>query len=283
MFPGTGPVDYFEEGNYNSFINSLQDIYVNGGGDCPELTFRGMNDAINIGQPQMDSPMYVFTDAGPKDGNSDNITEFIQIAKDSGIVVNFFVVDSPCSKVDNIAAFNEVAKERSGQVFRLKDANELRQLAGITANSLGGTAIISTAKKNVLNRKKRSNSKQTNQYTIPVDDSMNTLVISVTTNQPYSTNHWGVSLSAPSGNVAGMTTQKLNKATVYQITNPGVGNWNLAISSDNLVNYEYYAKASSANNIDFQYYFVMKKRGTLIPITSPVKGFRCIFCCSIMF
>ena len=132
MCSGTGPLEYFDKGYYDSFIHSLQKINVNARGDCPERTFRGMKYAINIGQPQIDSPMYVFTDAGSKDGNSGNITELIQIAKDSGTVVNFFVVDSGCSKVDNIAPFDEVAKATFGQVFRLKDANELKQLAGIS-------------------------------------------------------------------------------------------------------------------------------------------------------
>lgn len=272
----SGPVKYYSESERSSFVQALKDLTAEGGGDCPELTFKGMSDAIDDGQPQLDSPMYVFTDAGPKDGNEDKKTYLLEIAQALGVVINFFILDGYCSKTDDVSPFEEIARKRTGQVFRLKTNAELQQLKGLTAVSLGGTAVISNALENVA-RRRRSTSKKPKSYKIPVDDSIDTLIISVTTDKSQfsgtSRKSWSVSLTTPSGNIAGVTPRNLDKGTVYQIPNPSVGVWTLGISNDNSIRYDYYAKATSVNNIDFEYYFVKKSRkGSFIPTTSPVQG-----------
>lgn len=258
----------------DSFVTALKDIKPIGGGDCPELTFKGMIDAIDIGQPQDGSPMYVMTDASSKDASEENVAIVQQRALVNGFVINFFIFDHFCSRGDAVKAFQKIAQETSGQVFRLKDETELEQLTGLTAVSLGGSAVISNAAENTSFRKRRSVSNQKKSYSIPVDDSIDTLVISVTTDQSRkSANNWGVSLTSPSGILTGVSQKQLDKGTVYQIINPSVGVWNLEISNGNSVNYDYYAKATSASNIDFEYYFVKRsRRGALIPITNPVQG-----------
>ena len=55
---------YSSRAQFEAAINNLQ---VRGGKDCEELTFHGIIDAINKGQPKPSSPMFVFTDAGAKD------------------------------------------------------------------------------------------------------------------------------------------------------------------------------------------------------------------------
>ena len=49
------------------FQAAIDNLRARGGGDCEELPFHGIIDAINLGQPKPGSPMYVFTDAGAKD------------------------------------------------------------------------------------------------------------------------------------------------------------------------------------------------------------------------
>jgi hypothetical protein len=258
-------------------VKAISSLSPHAGGDCAELTFKGMNDAIDEG-PQPDSPLYVFTDAGPKDATDENILYLKEIAEAQGVVINFFVVQSSgCARSADISSFQEIAQATMGQVFELKDHNELEQLEGLTATSLGGTAIVANGIHNQSARKKRSSSKTPNSYSIPVDDSIDTLVISVTADQPTAGGDmWSVSLTSPTGNLAGVTTNNLDQGTVYQISNPNVGVWNLGINAGSNVNYDFFVKGSSADNIDFEYYFVRTtvRRGvsTTIPIISPLLG-----------
>ena len=59
-----------------------------GGGDCPEYTFEGMRGALN-NMGEDGSPLYVFTDAGPKDARAADIEEVKMLAKDRGVAINF--------------------------------------------------------------------------------------------------------------------------------------------------------------------------------------------------
>ena len=357
---------YCEKTERNRFVKAIDSLSPHSGGDCPELTFKGMIDAIDEG-PYPNSALYVFTDAGPKDATEDNILHLKQIAEEQGVVINFFVVqNSGCARTADISSFREIAQATMGQVFELKDHNELEQLQGLTATSLGGTAVVVNAIHNQSARKKRSLSeapvheydhpidtlviadrpltetpkrfysipvddstetpkwlysipvddsidtrviadhplsktpkrsysipvddsidtlviadqplsKTPNSYSIPVDDSIDTLLISVTADQPTTGGSmWSVSLTSPTGNIAGVTTNNLDQGTVYQIPNPNVGVWNLGITADSSVNYDLFVKGSSADNIDFEYYFVRTtvRRGvsTTFPITSPLLG-----------
>ena len=196
-----------------------------GGGDCRELTYKGMIDAFDA-NPLSDSPLYVFTDAGPKDATKANDEYLTVVAKDKGFVINFFVVKKTgCIQTADILSFQKIAQATMGQVFELKDYNELEQLEGLTATSLGGTTIVATAIHKKSARKKRSSSKTSNNYPISVDDSIDTLIIYVTADQPTADgNMWSVSLTSPTGTVS-TKTHNLNQGTVYQISKPNVGIW----------------------------------------------------------
>ena len=257
------------------FVEEIASLSASDGGDCPELTFKGMNDAIDEGI-QSDSPLYVFTDAGPKDATDDNIRYLKEIAKREGVVVNFFVVkDTRCS--NNLSAFQEIAEATMGQVFELKDHIELEQLRNLTATSLGGTAVIACSIRNQTRREKRSLFKTSNSYSISVDDSIDTLVISVTADQSTAGGDtWNALLTSPTGTDTGASFTNLDQGTLFQISRPNVGIWNLGITADSSVKYDFMVKASSTDNIDFEYYFVRTtvKSGisTTVPIASPVQG-----------
>ena len=268
---------YCDETEKNRFVKEIASLSPHSGGDCPELTFKGMSDAIDEG-PQPDSPLYVFTDAGPKDATDENILYLKEIAEDQGVVVNFFVVkNTGCSRNADLSSFQEIAEATMGQVFELKDHKELEQLQGLTAASLGGTAVVANAVHNQVSRRKRSLSKTSNSYSISVDDSIDTLVISVTADQSTAGgNTWGASLTSPTGTITGASSSNLDQGTVYQISKPNVGIWNLGITANSSVKYDFMVKASSTDNIDFEYYFVRTtvKRGvsTTVPIAAPLQG-----------
>ena len=274
-FSETGPVTYCSETETDRFVKAIASLSPRAGGDCPELTFKGMSDAIDEGT-QPDSPLYVFTDAGPKDATDENILYLKEIAQDQGVVVNFFVVkNTGCFTNADLSSFHEIAEATMGQVFELKDHKELEQLEGLTASSLGGTAVVANAAHTL--RKKRSLSKTSDSYSISVDDSIDTLVVSVTADHSTAGgNAWSASLISPTGTITGASSNSLDQGTVYQISKPNVGIWSLGITADSNVNYDFMVKASSTDNIDFEYYFVRTtvKKGvsTTVPIAAPLQG-----------
>lgn len=70
------------------FEKEIEKLRAHGGGDCPEYTFEGMRGALN--DLEMNgSPLYVFTDAGPKDATEAGIEEVRTIAKERGVAINF--------------------------------------------------------------------------------------------------------------------------------------------------------------------------------------------------
>src|SRR5262249_44451768 len=95
-----------------TFLNSVNALTASGGGDCPELAFSGLMDAINASDPQ--AAFFLFTDATAKD---DYLAEdVILAAKNKGIVIKFLLFGS-CSPID--PAYYQVATGTGGQVFVL--------------------------------------------------------------------------------------------------------------------------------------------------------------------
>lgn len=86
---GTGPVTYRSSAQKNQFVTDIQKLRAHGGGDCPELTFKGILDAM-AESPNYGSPMYVFTDATAKDYTEENLEEVLLFAEENGITINFF-------------------------------------------------------------------------------------------------------------------------------------------------------------------------------------------------
>ena len=79
-----------EESEAGEFVKAINALTANGGGDCPEYTFTRMLEAI-YQWPEWGSPMYVFTDAGPKDASEENIQELQYFADDFGVTINFLI------------------------------------------------------------------------------------------------------------------------------------------------------------------------------------------------
>lgn len=80
---------YNDETEQLQFVKAITDLETHSGWDCPEYAFKGMLRAIYEG-PRWGSPLYVFTDAYPKDATEENIDEVEALAAEFGITINFF-------------------------------------------------------------------------------------------------------------------------------------------------------------------------------------------------
>ena len=77
-------------------------------------------------------------------------------------------------------AFRQLAEATSGQVIAVSKNGELEQLSSLTGGSLDGYSLVSFGS-NVTYRKKRSAGPAgDNLYSIPVDDSMEKMTVTVT-------------------------------------------------------------------------------------------------------
>ena len=77
------------------------------------------------------------------------------------------------------ASFLELSDFTSGQALLLRNASEIEKLKNITVKDLEGVTFISMGS-SMMGRKKRSSGRQS-RYRFPIDDSIETLTISVKT------------------------------------------------------------------------------------------------------
>ena len=82
--------------------------------DCPELAFTGMINAIN-GGIKSGSPMFVFTDASAKDGDSLNKAVLKGMAETMDVTITFFTGHDNCGPSYVVKDYDETAKETGGK------------------------------------------------------------------------------------------------------------------------------------------------------------------------
>ena len=94
-FAGYGPVTHKNDTTKKEFITAIQNLRAYGGRDCPELSFTGMLEAYKA-DPQLGSPMFVFTDASAKDDTPEKKEELKTFADQYGTTINFFINKLGC-------------------------------------------------------------------------------------------------------------------------------------------------------------------------------------------
>lgn len=194
------------------FIAKINELRAHGGGDCPEMAFKEIIEALNAG-PVDDSPLYVFTDAPPKDSTLDNIEEAKNRAQIAGINVYFFATRG-CGDLSSVKPFENLARDTCGQIFPLpKSSSDIARMKKVAKDLLGGTTCSSLGVGGFL-RKKRSVSPSV--HILLVDDTMEKIIVSVSSENSGA----DINLKDPLGSfvISGKTV--LSKVTIFDVKNP---------------------------------------------------------------
>eukprot|EP00794_Sanderia_malayensis_P007938 gene7938-8793_t len=265
--PTYGPTIYKSEDKGKEFVSVIDSISPRGGGDCQELTYTGILEALNSG-PQYGSPLFVITDASAKDDTDANIKTAKVIAQSTGITINFLTKASGCDDT-GIEKFKELASFTSGQVFPLKSDDELKNLTHFVRDSLENTQVLSTSS---FYSFKRRGARSIFKYNYPlnIDEFVTKLQVTVTTERE---NQGQTSLLDPTG-IESQPWIRLAQTTYYSVKKPMPGEWTLVVPKS-VGKFDYVARVKSDKVIQFGYFFVFVHNGISSLIAHPIVDEMC--------
>ena len=196
-----------------------------------------------------------------------NLDNAIGLAIDFKMPVHFYFSNSPgrCKKAQTASSYKDLAEESDGQQFLFNNVTGISRMGSITTASLDGLTTIAVGESSAF-RNKRSIDKE---YTIPIDESINKLIVTVTVTSGSITtvqlqNHLGRPVPK---------TDHLAMGCVWVVDKPHPGKWNLVVPND-VGTHSFKVTASSVSNINFEHYFVHQVRGTgvEVPVDYPLQG-----------
>ncbi len=279
----------------SDLLAAVYKITVDGGGDCPELSMKGLSNAIAAAYEN--TTLYSFTDTDSKDSylmdgvvkqaNDKHITISAKIngkcsmsssssMTDSGQVTPNTLTHRPLS-VNPMAAVTSdsidptyvyVTSQTGGQVFTKSD-DATAVLNAIEPSLTGTPQFILKVQADLNNSSK--------DYTFPVDTSINRLIFSVVVNGTGN-----VVISRPDGSIvtagdSGVTYTTSGSGIVFvSVANPAIGMWKLDISITGEGSYDAIVYGNSS--INFSIFAVVEIRGApgdsgLFPIDGmPISG-----------
>ena len=245
---------YKNQNERQQFVSDIASLSASGGGDCAELAFKGMIDAFQF-QPQLGSPMFVFTDAPAKDGTSNNKEILKNLANDFYTTINFFAKFDCGSGLD--PGFVDIASYTSGQIFPLQADSEIEKFKDYVDDSLQDSVIIQEGKGK-------------SSVHITLDGEIKLLLISMELKQANQAKN--VKLVDPKGN---QLTPVLSTTytCIFKVRNPNPGTWELRCAFGVEVK-TYSAKSAGNNTVDFTPYFLHSESETspVLSVETPVKG-----------
>ncbi|XP_072047411.1 von Willebrand factor A domain-containing protein 7-like [Amphiura filiformis] len=249
--PGVGPVT--DTADPAVAIAALNALRAHDGGDCPELTMTGIENALNrVNYP---STVYVWTDAGDKDSDKGPAVTALAMAKSATIE---FILTGACDgfrrrkKRAVSSSYTSLAEATGGTIYKTNNAEVGAVSDIILANAKSGVSVL-----------QRNNLNANTFISVPVDNTMQGLSVTVT---GPSTPKNRITVFDPSGIEVTIARIVVDADETFSfLLDTGItGSWTLKI--DVPAGQEYSVDVSTRSFIEFSYQILEQRSGVYIPL-----------------